>query len=139
MSDNGAPPGMTWLAVRIERRRFLRNAANALFYGMVAVASGTTGLLTFLTDPARAAGACCPPCCGPSPCCGTSCCNKNCCGTTNPCNCRDNADCNGPDYRHYPRPNNCWSCGGTTCCDCHTASEQGCPNPYATRRCICYC
>lgn len=134
-------PGAAALAKRIERRRFLRKAATAMFYGVVAVSSGSVGLATFLADPAEAAGACCPACCGPSPCCETSCCNKNCCAASpSRHRCVNNAKCDGFDKRYYSDA--CWSCTSgsviTVCCDCWTNNETGCPNPYATRRCICY-
>jgi hypothetical protein len=130
------------LARGIERRQFLRKAANAVFYGFVAVSAGSVSFFTFLTDPAQAAGACCPPCCSPSPCCETSCCSKNCCDSPpNRHRCLDNAACNGYDYGEYS-DDACWSCLQgvvlTTCCDCKTVDESGCSNPYATNRCICY-
>jgi hypothetical protein len=134
-------PGSIGLAKRIERRRFLRKAATGVFYGLVAASSGTAGLLTILAGPAAAAaGPCCPNiCCGPSPCCDTACCNKNCCAGANNATCVQNAKCLGFDKRHWDDA--CWSCPGptttTTCCDCRTNNETGCPNSSGPNRCIC--
>jgi hypothetical protein len=142
MSNQESPkplPGSELLAIRIERRRFLRRTANALFYGAVATAGGAVGLGTFLASPAQAAGGCCfSNCCGPSPCCSSSCCNKPCCSGAA---CKNNgSSCLGYDKTHYS--NACWSCYVSSCvvdvcCDCKINNESGCPNPYATNRCIC--
>lgn len=135
-------PGAAFLARRIDRRRFLRKLGESLFYGMVAVASGAVSLSTFLADPAYAAGACCPSCCGPSPCCETNCCSKPCCQSSPyRWRCLNNGStCLGYDYGTYSDA--CWSCSSgdntTHCCDCKINNESGCSNPYATNRCICY-
>lgn len=140
-------PGAQFLAHKIERRRFLRKSANAIFYGMVATAGGAVGLSTFLADPAAAAGACCPSCCGPSACCNSSCCNKPCCSYGTSTTCANNGStCLGVDANTWPgsTPNNCWSCTDaqacrtTICCDCKTNNRTGCPNPNGHNRCICW-
>jgi hypothetical protein len=133
-------PGAVRLVKGMERRRFLRKTANTLFYGLAATAAGEVGLLTFLTSPAQATGACCAfSCCGPSPCCGTSCCNKDCCGSNATCK-NNGSTCLGQDFREYPSSSTgCWSCSACphsfVCCDCKTNNTSGCSN--FTNRCIC--
>ena len=139
----GPLPGSIYLAEKIERRKFLRRMSKSLFFGAVAVSSGTTTLFGFLADPAHATGACCNySCCGPSLCCSTSCCSKNCCSPAGSDNCTNNGStCLG--YSGTWSGLNCWSCvlSGScrtvTCCDCKTNNQTGCPNPNGVNRCIC--
>ncbi len=138
---NPEVPGSALFASLIERRRFLRRGATALFY---TVAGATVGSLatarTALGKPADSAGPCCPSCCGPSPCCNTSCCDKPCCSVDST-SCADNGStCLGPDYRYYGSGvGGCWTCvysdALTTCCDCKINNNTGCSG--YTNRCIC--
>lgn len=136
------PPlrGSVLLAETMERRKFVRRASTSLFLGLMAVSSGTAGLFGFLASPASAAGRCCPYCCGPSPCCNTSCCNKNCCPNGGSSSCANNGStCLG--YAGTWSGSSCWACVSgaviTTCCDCKTNSQSGCPNSNGNR-CICW-
>jgi hypothetical protein len=137
-----APPGALFLAKKIERRRFLRHGAAALFGGFMAVSTGTASVFGFLANPAQAAGGCCPACCGPSPCCNTSCCSKGCCapvGKNYVCN-NNGVTCFGFDNTWGG--SHCWSCQNgnviTICCDCRINNRTNCPNPNGINRCICY-
>jgi hypothetical protein len=138
------PPGALLLAEKIERRRFLRHGATALFGGFMAVSSGTASIFAFLANPAQASstGACCPTGCGPSPCCNTTCCTKGCCSPVGKdYTCDDNGiTCFG--FAGTWGGGSCWSynSGGFTviCCDCLTNNQTNCPNPNGYNRCICY-
>jgi hypothetical protein len=142
MTELPAPPGSTFLAEKMERRKFIRRASTSLFMGFVAVSSGTASLMGFLASPAQAAGACCPYCCGPSPCCNTSCCRKGCCSPVGQdFSCSNNqVTCFG--YANTWSGDACWTCisGGnhTICCDCRTNSQTNCPHPSGINRCICW-
>jgi hypothetical protein len=147
------------IARRIERRRFIRRSAAAVFSTVVGVAAG--GGLEVLTATKALANPCgkssnkpgpgCPvggansiygyaPC-GPSPCCswyGSSNCN---CEAADAGNCKskgaNNGYCEG-DGRYYSATN-CWSCSvglngyiyTTTCCDCgiNSAHKSVCQPP----------
>lgn len=103
-------PGSAMLASTIERRQFLRKAANAVFFTVAGTMVGSVALAkSALADPSKASaqGPCCPACCGPSPCCNTSCCDKPCCAQDST-TCANNGPCLGPDYRDYS--SGCWSC-----------------------------
>lgn len=133
-------PGSALFAGVIERRQFLRKAANVVFFTVAGTMVGSVALArSAIADPskANAQGPCCPTCCGPSPCCNTSCCSKPCC-SYNSTTCANNGPCLGPDYRDYR--SGCWSCvysrSVVTCCDCVTNNTSGCPNYI--NRCICY-
>lgn len=142
MSEITPLPGSVLLAEKIERRQFLRRLSGSLFYGFLAASTGTSSIFGFLAAPAAADGACCPACCGPSPCCNTSCCSKPCCelGTKD---CLLNHDtCLG--FSKTWGGTSCWTCVDnvqcrtTTCCDCTTNSQAGCPHPNGVNRCVCF-
>lgn len=142
-SPTPPPRGAVYVAAKIERRRFLRHGATALFGGFMAVSTGTASIFGFLANPAEAAGACCPSCCGPSPCCNTTCCHKGCCSPVSKDYTCDNngVTCFGFDSTWSGGA--CWSCNPsgnfiTICCDCVTNSQTNCSNPNGVNRCICY-
>lgn len=132
-------------AVTINRRRFLRKAADTLFTG-VAVAATGAGWSAILSSVAQAAHtqACsgnpsnlqgCPGAaagypCGPSRCCNYTTGHAGCdCGKPG-AKCKTNSansNCYSNDFRDYG--DGCWTCNGpcnsgtriiTTCCDCRT-------------------
>jgi hypothetical protein len=150
-ADPGSARALPWsvgLAGQINRRRFLRQTADATFFGVAGLVAGQTTFGSFARSLSRKAcssrtnccepttGHCCPRCCGPSPACSSSCCSQNCCRLgTNTCNssCGFKGDWSG---------HSCWSKSRssgnctilTVCCDCNSrCSAAGKPNT-----CICY-
>lgn len=152
------------VARRINRRRFLRRAADGVFRGVALLASGAA-IETVLAGIASATSGTCsgpgPGCpgaladypCGPSRCCGfiRPGAPANCdCGASGVCRSNSGSypNCYGHDYRHYPQnTGGCWTCISnchssvrrtTTCCDCKTnASVCNDPDLGSNRgRCI---
>ena len=136
-------PWSVELGQKINRRRFLRRAADGIF---ASVMVGAVGELSF-RRPARphinctddcdtcgdrtgdcceceTANTCCPyGCCGPSPCCGTSCCTQNCCQALGSslcahCSYHTNSWCGFSCWQKNFPVGNCTYV--ITCCDCNS-------------------
>jgi hypothetical protein len=164
----------TRAATTIDRRRFLRRLAEGSFIAVATVAAG--GGLDVLR--ASVAWAVDETCCAGQPNVGDGCPNTStsgypcgpsrCCSYTSGhtgCNCSksgagcktqsENANCFGPDSRHYSQ-STCWSCRGpcyrcstdppiqcrkiTTCCDCKTDASACNDNDLGSGygRCVSY-
>jgi hypothetical protein len=146
------------IAQKIERRRFFRRSATAIFTAAALVSVGevmqvmnaTSAFACDCNDSTCTKGAGCPsggvyglhPC-GPSPCCSSlsSACD---CGSDG--SCKTGGDCLGPGTNIYS--SGCWSCSNTmngcvyltTCCDCMVKAACGtqfgrCISWFLSERC----